>query len=103
MTSFSCRYPTIRLPFLLAVLILPLQVSAQTPSPSPQQPADDVIRINTDLVQTDVMVFDKKGVFVNGLKPEQFELTVDAKAQPVTFFEQVRAGSSREVRLLSTE
>jgi VWFA-related protein len=89
--------------FWICAIILPLQVTAQTPSPTPQQPADDVIRVNTELVQTDVMVFDKKGVFVGGLKPEQFELTVDGKPQPVTFFEQVRAGSSREVRLLSKE
>jgi VWFA-related protein len=62
-----------------------------------------VLRINTELVQTDVMVFDKKGSFVSGLKPEQFELTVEGKPQPITFFEQVRTGSSREVRLLSKE
>ena len=34
---------------------------AQTkPSPSPEQ--DDVIRVNTELVQTDVMVFDRKAI-----------------------------------------
>jgi len=49
------------------------------------------------------MVFDKKGGFVRNLKPEQFELTVEGKPQPITFFEQVLAGSSREVRLFSRE
>jgi len=49
------------------------------------------------------MVFDKKGSFISGLKPEQFELTVDGKSQPITFFEQVRAGSFKEVQLLSKE
>ena len=49
------------------------------------------------------MVFDKKGGFISGLKPEQFELTVDGKPQPITFFEQVRAGSAKEVQLLSKE
>ena len=40
---------------------------AQTkPTPSPEQ--DDVIRVNTELVQTDVTVFDKKGQFVDSLK-----------------------------------
>lgn len=82
--------------------IAPIYVCAQTPSPS-QPPPDDVIRINTELVQTGVMVFDKKGAFVSALKPEQFELTVDGKPQPIAFFEQVRAGSSKEVRLLSKE
>jgi len=85
------------------IIWLPFQVSAQTPVSTPPPQSDDVIRINTELVQTDVMVFDKKGGFVGGLKPEQFELTIEGKPQPVTFFEQVRAGSSREVRLLSKE
>jgi VWFA-related protein len=90
--------------FWMGAMVLPLQVSAQTPSPTPSQPSpDEVIRINTELVQTDVMVFDKKGSFVTGLKPEQFELTVEGKSQPITFFEQVRAGSAKEVQLLSKE
>jgi VWFA-related protein len=90
--------------FGIGAMILPLQASAQTPSPTPPPPPpDEVIRINTELVQTDVMVFDKKGSFVNGLKPEQFELTIEGKSQPITFFEQVRAGSAKEVLLLSKE
>jgi VWFA-related protein len=90
--------------FWICAMILPLQISAQTPSPTPSQPSpDEVIRINTELVQTDVMVFDKKGGFISGLKPEQFELTVEGKSQPISFFEQVRAGSAKEVQLLSKE
>lgn len=92
-----------RFVFWICTIVLPVQISAQTPSPSPQPPPDDVIRIDTELVQTDVMVFDKKGSFVSGLKPEQFELTVEGNSQPISFFEQVRAGSSKEVRLLSKE
>jgi VWFA-related protein len=64
-----------------------------------QQDADDVIRINTDLVQTDVMVFDKSGRFVDGLQREQFEVRVDGKPVPVSFFERVTAGSTREAML----
>ena len=67
----------------------------QTQAPPPAQ-TDDVIRIKTDLVQTDVMVFDKKGHFVDGLQREQFELNVDGKPQPISFFEQVKAGSAKE-------
>jgi hypothetical protein len=44
-----------------------------------KEETDDVVRINTELVQTDVMVFDKQGRFVEGLKPEQFLLKVDGK------------------------
>ena len=36
------------------------------------QPTEDVIRVYTDVVQTDVMVFDKQGRFANGLKREDF-------------------------------
>ncbi|HKR02901.1 MAG TPA: VWA domain-containing protein, partial [Pyrinomonadaceae bacterium] len=69
------------------------QESAQ-PTPSGQD--DDVIRIKTELVQTDLMVFDKQGRFVDGLRPEQFELTVDGKPQVISFFERVTAGSADE-------
>ena len=63
---------------------------------------DDVVRVNTELVQTDVMVFDKKGQFVDGLQREQFELSVEGKPLPISFFEQVKAGSARELaRLVS--
>src|SRR4030095_11215064 len=66
---------------------------AQTkPSLSPEQ--DDVIRINTELVQTDVMVFDKKGHFVDGLKAEQFALKIDNKPQTISFFDRVTSGKA---------
>lgn len=70
------------------VTLFAVAVSAQT---KPDKPAEqeDVVRVNTELVQTDVMVFDKQGRFVDGLKPEQFALKVDNKPQPVAFFERV--------------
>jgi VWFA-related protein len=68
--------------------------------PSPE--ADDVIRVNTELVQTDVMVFDQQGHFVEGLKPEQFALRIDNKPQPISFFEQVSAGGFRGERKAQT-
>ena len=80
---------------LLILITLSVQSRAQNPVQPPQQ-ADDVLRINTELVQTDLMVFDKQGHFVDGLKREQFELAVDGKPQPISFFEQVKAGTSRE-------
>ena len=92
-------------PFVNTVLLclLPLAAYAQEkkPSPSPKPAeADDVVRIATELVQTDVMVFDKDGRFVNGLKPEQFELLVDGKPQPIVFFESVVTGGRSEVEAL---
>jgi VWFA-related protein len=47
------------------------------------------------------MVFDKQGRFVEGLRPEQFELTLDGKAQSISFFERVTAGSSTEAAQLA--
>jgi VWFA-related protein len=88
---------------LLGVSLCVLVASGQQPAaqPSPVQtpaepPSEEVVRISTDLVQTDVMVFDKQGRFIDNLKPEQFELRVDGKPQPISFFERVVAGSSNE-------
>jgi len=84
---------------LLGCLAVFAQTFGQETSPlkpqAPQQP-DEVIRIFTDLVQTDVMVFDKEGRFVNGLKREDFALRVDGRPQPVEFFDRVSAGSASE-------
>jgi VWFA-related protein len=66
-----------------------------------QDSSDEVVRITTELVQTDVMVLDKAGRFVPGLGREQFELLIDGKAQPVSFFESVTTGSSGEEVKLS--
>jgi VWFA-related protein len=63
------------------------------------QGAEDVVRINTELVQTSVSVQDKKGKFVDGLKKEDFELKVDGKPVSISFFENVIAGSRREQAL----
>jgi len=61
-----------------------------------QPPQEDVIRVNADLVQTDVMVFSKGGSFIDGLKREQFELKIDGRPHEISFFERVAAGSRNE-------
>jgi len=71
------------------------QAQQQPRRPAPE-PDDDIVRVTTELVQTDVAVFDKRGRFVDDLRPEQFELEVNGKGQAITFFERVRAGSRRE-------
>ena len=81
--------------FLLALWSIP--ASAQT-KPEPQTDPQDVVRVETSLVQTDVMVFDKKGKFVDGLKPEQFQLKIDNKPQEISFFERIASGIQREQR-----
>ena len=55
---------------LFSIILAAALVQGQSkPNQPPQAQAEDVVRVNTELVQTDVMVFDKKGRFVGGLKP----------------------------------
>lgn len=61
--------------------------------------AQDVIRTDTELVQTAITVLDKKGHFVDGLQRDQFQLIVDGKPRPVAFFERVASGSPRELEI----
>lgn len=73
------------------------QQQPQQATPAPQRQDDeDVVRVNTQLVQTDVMVFDKSGKFIEGLKPEHFELKVDGRETPISFFDRVQAGTVNE-------
>jgi VWFA-related protein len=89
----------LRCAFLLCLLSLSAAARGQQqprPTPTPQEPDSDVISINTDLVQTDVVVLDRAGRFVGGLQRDQFELRVDAKPQTISFFERVTTGSDAE-------
>jgi VWFA-related protein len=95
--SRSPRVPQLIICFLAFCTVVFAQKAAPT---KPSEPADDVIRINTDLVQTDVTVVDKHGHVITGLKPETFDLRVDSKSAPLTFFEEVIAGSPEEEKQL---
>ncbi|MBO0719715.1 MAG: VWA domain-containing protein [Blastocatellia bacterium] len=56
------------------------------------------MRINTQLVQVDVVVTDKNGVHVDDLTADDFELLVDNKPQPLSHFALIRLPSiKREV------
>ena len=72
---------------------------AQTATPTPPKSQDEVVRVYTELVQTDVMVFDKQGKFVNGLTKDNFELRIDGKTRTIEAFEQITAGSDEESQL----
>jgi VWFA-related protein len=88
------------LAFLLLSLVPSLRGQSQTPAPA--QSADDVLRINTELVQTDVMVFDRRGQFVDGLRPEQFVLTLNGQAKSISIFERVISGRSSEAARINS-
>jgi VWFA-related protein len=86
----------VHLAFLCRALALTVSLSSGAPvfaqdKSLPQQAADDVIRVNTELVQTDVTVLDKKGHFVDGLKPEEFQLVVDKKPRQIAFVDRISA------------
>src|SRR5256714_9881169 len=93
-SSFKLR-PVVPLLAALCALAPVFRARAQD-APSPQKDDEEVVRISTDLVQTDVMVFDRAGKFVDGLKPEQFELKVDGRPQQIVFFDRVQAGTVNE-------
>lgn len=87
---------------LSATVCLAALLNATSLAQQPQKPTDDdVLRVKTELVQSAVTVVDKDGRFVNGLTRDQFELVVDGKPRPISFFEQVTSGSPREQQLAS--
>jgi len=84
---------------IIGAVVLP--AIAQVKPQTPQKDSDEVVRVKTELVQTDITVLDKRGKFVSGLNMNDFELTVDAKLQPLSFFEEVAAGSVDEEQQLT--
>jgi len=83
-------------PFIRRVIILWAILTVAGSAAFAQQKPDDVVRVNTTLVQTDFMVFDKQGNFVDGLKRDQFVFKVDGKPREISFFDRLMAGSRSE-------
>src|SRR5437870_351189 len=81
------------------ISVVMLAVTSSLVAQQPQKPADDVLRINTELVQTAITVVDKNGHFVDGLNREQFELLIDGKPRPISFLERVTTNTPREEQL----
>jgi len=83
-------------PLIRRVIILWAIISVPAAAAFAQQKPDDVVRVNTELVQTDFMVFDKQGNFVDSLKRDQFAFKVEGKPREVLFFDRIAAGSRSE-------
>ena len=81
---------------LLCALLLGL-VPAQTPPQKQDDQVDEVIRITTGLVQTDVVVVDKNEQIVQDLKLEDFEIFDNGKKQTLKFIEFVSTTTGRRV------
>lgn len=97
MLSASFRNATVLAVLGLLLLASPALISAQDPKSKP----DDVVRVNTELAQTDVVVLDKNGKFVDGLTSEQFELRVNGNARAIAHFDRVVAGAASEEEQLA--
>src|SRR6266568_3854426 len=69
---------------LLTLNLLLSPVVAQQPS---QQGTGEVIRVLSELVLSNVVVRDKNGNFVRGLKPENFTILEDNKPQKIASFD----------------
>lgn len=98
--SFTARV-ALALALVSAMALVPAGFAQQAPQQKPAGQVDDVVRIKTELVQTDLTVLDKRGHFVGGLRADQFELSLDGKPQPISFFEQISAGSAGEATQLA--
>lgn len=68
-----------KLACLLFLLVICAPMYAQRPSKPKPSPDDDVIRINTNVVQVDATVVDKHGKIVTDLKAEDFEIVEEGK------------------------
>jgi VWFA-related protein len=77
--------------YVLAHSATSLFAQAQAPQPATAQ-APAVIRSTTRLVQLNVIVHNKKGVPVQGLKKEDFTILDQGQEQPLAFFSADAAG-----------
>jgi len=81
------------LAFFLAA-ILSAAAAAQTTAPQ-QREDEEVVRITSQLVQTDVVVMDKNDQIVSDLKLSDFELYESGRRQEIKFMEFVGVDSGR--------
>ena len=79
-------FESLALACALCGCLLPAAPALGRQEPAAQED-EEVVRVETDLIQTGVMVFDKQGRFVDGLRQDDFELTVEGKATQLSFFE----------------
>lgn len=75
---------------IILLFLFSASVFAQENSNQNNQDDGEAIRIDTELIQLDVVVTDKKGNIVNNLTKEDFQLLEDDKLQDISFFSIVR-------------
>lgn len=80
--------------FLFIVFGTAMLTFGQTPAITPPIDDNDVVKITTSLIQIDVVVTDKKGNQVAGLKPEDFEIYENDELVKVSHFSYVQSAKS---------
>ncbi len=84
--------------YLIAVLVLLAIFSGSTVWLAAQKSDDDsVIRVDVDMVQMNVAVTDRKGKYVTGLHPQDFQIVEDSNQQQLATFEE---GNEAPVNLI---
>ena len=91
---------------LIAISICPnlIEISAAA-GQSQTKPVDqkDLLRLRTELIQLQVVVTDKEGRAIEGLKKEDFELMEQGRIQEVSFFSEDRLATPIEKKGLSRD
>lgn len=82
------KFRTVTLALLAAALIAPPTTHAQQTQQQDQQSEAYTLKVNSDLVLTNIIVRDKKtGQVVKGLKQSDFTITENGKPQQITSFD----------------
>ncbi|HVS15104.1 MAG TPA: VWA domain-containing protein [Thermoanaerobaculia bacterium] len=79
---------------LLAIGLLGVPLAGQQQSPAEDVPDIFGEVIDVRVVNIEVVVTDRSGVRVRGLKPEDFELIVDGREVPIQYFTEVHGGEA---------
>ena len=87
--------------FALVLALLPAGARSQAPPAPPSEGAITLPPVGAELVQIDVVVTERDGEVVRGLRAEDFEVLEDGKRQRVTHFRDGRGrpGSASRVEI----
>ena len=79
---------------IFAIILLAQAVTTQTPQkPEGQIAPEDILRITTSLVQTDLVIVDKEDHVIPDIKLNEIKVTDNGKRQDVKFLEFISSGA----------
>lgn len=78
----------------------PEKTQTQTAQQKTPFPEEDVVKLDTSLVQIDAVVTDKNGRYVTDLRPKDFEILEDGKPRKLTHFSYITAHAAPASRPL---